>query len=85
MYKYWWKSKYVLPVLVCYQEYLETTRLLHYPNNRNTFRGTITSQLFTFVESFACISWTQGQSHVFASIYSLVYKSRGQSCWHFHP
>lgn len=59
MCKYWWKLKNILPVLVYYKKYLETTGLSHYPNNRKMLRGKVTSQLFTFVEVSPLILWTQ--------------------------
>ena len=52
----------------------ETDELLLYPNNKKMLRGIITSQLSTFVGVIFFISWTQGQSHVIALIYSPVYK-----------
>lgn len=53
--------------MLCYQKYLETTGLLHYPNNRKMLTGTITSQLFTFIDrsSGTAIQWVKSRVFVY--------------------
>lgn len=59
-----------------YLHCLETTGLIHYPKNRKMPRGTITFQLFPFVEPFPSLHEPRAKTIFFSFIYNSDYKGK---------